>query len=62
MRPEGDSDEDVLGSQSTAIVARNFLSRVDVDELEVLLEIWGASLEGLKGLGDFFFEFSGSGL
>ena len=61
-RSEWNSDKDVLGSLSIGLLEFDFLSRVEVDELEVLLEIWGGGLEGLEGLGDFLFEFGGSGL
>ena len=61
-RSEWNSNEDVLGGLSIGLLEFNFLSRVEVDELEVLLEIWGGGLEGLEGLGDFLFEFGGSGL
>ena len=62
VRSEWNSNEDVLGGLSIGLLEFDFLSRVEVDELEVLLEIWGGGLEGREGLGDFLFEFGSSGL
>ena len=57
-----DSDKDVLGGLSISLLEFDFLSGVEVDELQVLLEVWAAGLEGLEGLGDFLFKFGGSSL
>ena len=59
---EWDSDKDVLGGLSVSLLKFDFFGRVEVDKLQVLLDVLAAGLEGLEGLGNFFFEFSGSGL
>ena len=54
---EGSSKEEVLGLGSIGCGVLNLLSRVDVEELEVGLDVGVVCLEVLKSLGDFFFKF-----
>ena len=60
--PVWNSNQDVLGGLLVGLLEFNFLGRVEVDELQVLLKVLAAGLEGLERLCDLFLEFSGSGL
>ena len=55
---EWSSNEDVLALSSISLGQFNFLSRVNVELLEMGLDISVALFEVLKSLGNFFFEFS----
>jgi len=54
---EGDSDEDVLAQGAVSLLVLDLLSRGDVDELKVLLEVVVGLLKVLEGLSEFFLEF-----
>ena len=59
---EWDSNQDVLGGLSIILLKFDFLGRVEVDKLQVLLEVLAASLESDESLSDLFLEFGSSGL
>jgi hypothetical protein len=61
-RSKGSSDKNVLALGSIDLGEFNSLSRVDVEQLEVSLDIGVALFEVLKSLGDVFFELGDFGL